>query len=318
MKYEMAGAGVPPGFAAGGFGEVGEAKLNFHRMAQGMSRMKQISENVATYQLNIEKYVKELSDVCMEMFRTTGAMFEQEHLRLINMFVATGGGGQGGGSHRFPKAIMEHKVIQYLRAVNGDKSLFRQWHQKFTTALGQVAGAHEEIVLRLVKEIDLGKEMEKVVTGMRGEFGDEFDKVSGDIWNILIDKAEAEAYDKIKMVPKGQGVVAYGVLYRWFTDVSGLGLAEQARMLMHPAPPKREQELAEHVEMWQDKMRRLEAHGDEFKLAPVFKINALRTLMIGKSKEYFDLWEADKDHTDPSKSYEELLTKVKDYSRRRK
>ena len=40
--------------------------------------------------------------------------------------------------------------------------------------------------------------------------------------------------------------------------------------------------------------------------------------MIGKSKEYFDLWESDKDHTDPSKSYEELLAKVKDYSRRKK
>ena len=94
-------------------------------------------------------------------------------------------------------------------------------------------------------------------------------KWPGDIWKILIDKAEAEAYDKIKMVPKGQGVVAYGVLYRWFTDVSGLGLAEQARMLMHPAPPKRKEDLAEHVEMWQDKMRRFEAHRDEFKLAPV-------------------------------------------------
>ncbi len=85
-------------------------------------------------------------------------------------------------------------------------------------------------------------------------------------------------------------------------------------MLMHPAPPKREEELAEQADMWQDKMRRLEAHGDEFKLATVLKMNALRTLMIRKSKEYFDLWEADKDHTDPSKSYEELLAKVKGYS----
>ncbi len=96
-----------------------------------------------------------------------------------------------------------------LRAGNGDKPFFRQWHHKFTTALGQVG------------EIDLGKEVEKVVTGLKGEFGDEFDKVSGDVWDILIDKAEAEAYDKIKMAPR-QGVVAYGVLYRWFADVSGL------------------------------------------------------------------------------------------------
>ena len=56
----------------------------------------------------------------------------------------------------------------------------------------------------------------------------------------------------------------------------------------------------------------IKADGDEFKLAPVFKINALRTLMIGRAKEYFDLWEAHKDHTDPGKSYEELLSKVKD------
>jgi hypothetical protein len=39
--------------------------------------------------------------------------------------------------------------------------------------------------------------------------------------------------------------------------------------------------------------------------------------MAGKAKEYFDLWEADRGTTDPSKSYEDLLTKVKDYSRRR-
>ncbi len=87
----------------------------------------------------------------------------------------------------------------------------------------------------------------------------------------MIDKAEAETYGKIKMVPKRQ-VVAYGVLYRWFAKVSGLGLAEQSRMLMHPAPPSREEELAEHVEMWQDKMRRLEAHGNEFQLAPAFQV----------------------------------------------
>ncbi len=54
---------------------------------------------------------------------------------------------------------------------------------------------------------------------------------------------------------------------------------------MCPAPPKREEELAERVKMWQDEMGRLEAQGDEFKLAPVFKINALRMLVAGKAKE---------------------------------
>ena len=308
----------PPGL--GGFGDVGEARMNFNRMSQGMHRLKEISENVEADNCNPGMCIKELTDTVREVFMSTGSMFQQEDRRFLHMLAATGGGGYGGGhggGSKYQKTIMEHKVIQYLRTVNGDKSLFRQWHQKFTTALGQVPGAHEEIIQRMVKEIDLGKELEKVVTTLKDEH-EEFGKVSGDVWNVLIDKAEAEAYDKIKMVPKGQGVIAYGVLYRWFTDVSGLGLAEQARMLMAPTAPKREEDLAEHVEMWQDKMRRLEAHGEEFKLAPVFKINALRTLMVGKSKEYFDLWESDKDHTDPSKSYEELMAKLKDYSRRKK
>ncbi len=53
-------------------------------------------------------------------------------------------------------------------------------------------------------------------------------------------------------------------------------------------------------------------------MAPVFKINAMRMLMTGKAKQYFDLWEGDRDTTDAAKSYVELLSKVKDDARRRK
>ncbi len=73
-----------------------------------------------------------------------------------------------------------------------------------------------------------------------------------------------------------------------------------------PTQPKREEELAEHVEMWQDKMRRLEGHGDEFKMPPVYKANAFRMMMTGKTNG-----------RRTATSYE-LLTKVKHYSRRRK
>ncbi len=46
--------------------------------------------------------------------------------------------------------------------------------------------------------------MEEVVIGLRAEFGDEFNKVSVDVWNILIGKAKVEACGKIKIGPKGQ------------------------------------------------------------------------------------------------------------------
>ncbi len=40
--------------------------------------------------------------------------------------------------------------------------------------------------------------------------------------------------------------------------------------------------------------------------------------MAGMAKLFLDLWEADRETTDQTKSRKELLTKVKDYSRRRK
>ena len=65
-------------------------------------------------------------------------------------------------------------------------------------------------------------------------------------------------------------------------------------------------------------MRRLEAHGIEYKLVAVFKINALRLLTTGKAREYFDLWEGDSDKTDAAKSFVDLLNKLKDFAWRKK
>ncbi len=91
------------------------------------------------------------------------------------MITAAGSGGTGGDGSKYARSIMENKVIQNVRVLSGNKSLFRQWHQKYTTAFGQVGGAHVEIVHPLVEKIDLGREMGKVVTGLTGECGDEVD-----------------------------------------------------------------------------------------------------------------------------------------------
>jgi hypothetical protein len=72
----------PPGLD--GFGDVGEARLNFNRMSQGMHRLKEISEDVEADQLNLEKYVKELTEVVREMFLSAGSMFQQEYMRFAN------------------------------------------------------------------------------------------------------------------------------------------------------------------------------------------------------------------------------------------
>ncbi len=92
-------------------------------MSAGMERLTQIEENVENDQLNIEMYEKQLTSVCREMFQAAGAMFDQEHLHFISMItVSRSGGSNEGGYH---KTVMKNKVIQSLKAVNGDKSSLR-------------------------------------------------------------------------------------------------------------------------------------------------------------------------------------------------
>ncbi len=68
--------------------------------------------------------------------------------------------------------------------------------------------------------------------------------------------------------------------------------------------------MAKHVEIGQDKMNRSEAHGAEFKVASVYNM-----MMTGTAKQYFDIWEAERDVTNAGKSHEKWLTKLKDYAR---
>ncbi len=65
--------GSPPGLGGGadGFGDVGQAGINCQEMVRGMKRLKDIENNVEMDAINMEKYVKEWSKVCWDMFRAT-------------------------------------------------------------------------------------------------------------------------------------------------------------------------------------------------------------------------------------------------------
>ena len=87
------------------------------------------------------------------------------------MYVAAENGAQGGRDQE--RGIMEHRIIQHLKVVNGEKSLFRQWHLMFTTTLGQFKGSYEEIVHKMAHEEDLGKEVDVVIQTLYSLYGDE-------------------------------------------------------------------------------------------------------------------------------------------------
>ncbi len=78
-----------------------------------LQRAGEVRGHVEGNSINVGKYVKEIAIMIYEFF-------EQEHLRMINVVSAINPGGVT-GSHRAPKGIMEHNVIQNLRAANGGK-----------------------------------------------------------------------------------------------------------------------------------------------------------------------------------------------------
>ncbi len=113
------------------------------------------------------------------------------------MYIAAGGPGGTNQGTKFTKGIMEHM------AANRDKSMFRHWHHKLTTALGQVSVAYEEIDRSAWRRrYDLGKEMDKIVAMLYGDCGELLNKASADTCEIRTRKTDAEAYDKIKMIPQ--------------------------------------------------------------------------------------------------------------------
>ena len=44
----------------------------------------------------------------------------------------------------------------------------------------------------------------------------------------------------------------YAEVYKWFTETSGLGLAEQMGLLMNPKPANKEEDIAEVIETWKN------------------------------------------------------------------
>ena len=61
------------------------------------------------------------------------------------------------------------------------------------------------------------------------------DDLNRDLYSLILEKAEGDVvYKKVQGVKTDQGIRGYAVLYRWYTEISGMGLAEQARRRRPP------------------------------------------------------------------------------------
>ena len=75
----------------------------------------------------------------------------------------------------------------------------------------------------------------------------------------------------------------YAEVSKWFTDSSGLGLTVQSALLMNPKAASREEDIAEVIETW-----------DAYRQPAAFKKVALKSMLVSKIRDNYELWEADK------------------------
>ena len=73
-------------------------------------------------------------------------------------------------------------------------------------------------------------------------------RLNEDLFAVLMDKTESEAYFRVKSVKPGNGIEAFVKIFKWFMGTSGMGLQEKARQIMAPIAPKSEGEIADAVE----------------------------------------------------------------------
>ena len=67
-----------------------------------------------------------------------------------------------------------------------------------------------------------------------------------------------------------------------------MAMSQRTKIVMTPIPAKKEEDIADSIDKWLEQLRAVEEMGDQYIMQPVFKIAALKSLMIGRAKDYFE------------------------------
>lgn len=88
----------------------------------------------------------------------------------------------------------------------------------------------------------------------------EVDQLHSDLEFILRDRPTegSDIFHKLNNVKKHGGIRMYAVAFKCFTETSGLRLAEQSAALIDTKPVAREEDIAEAIELWEEKCGQLE------------------------------------------------------------
>ena len=84
---------------------------------------------------------------------------------------------------------------------------------------------------------------------------------------------------------------------------------EQAARLFDPKQANKEGNIADAIELWEEKVNRLARYGEDYQLNEAFKNAALNKVLVDKVLDNFDMWQMAK------LPFEELPKMAKEHSR---
>ena len=240
-----------------------------------------------------------------------------------------------GGMHS--RGAMESKAIMNLKVQGSDRMGYRMWHEKLINAFAQVNHQYRGVLERIVRGIDHSDDIgyptsEQWEMWLLGVVDHEDQpprwdnmkvaKLNEDMYSVLMDKTEGDAWLRVKSVISGRGLEAFVRIYKWFAGTSGMGLSERARVIMAPTAPKSEGDIAEALDKWLEGLRLLQSHKG-YRMSIQLKVTALEMLMTGRARDQFEIWEQDipkvmEGDEAELQAWNELLGKVQDYATRRR
>ena len=218
--------------------------------------------------------------------------------------------------NKFWKEVLESKAISNIGKLS-TPSEYRMWSKKFKNAYEQVrlyarkmlqwldtvkerdilaeleVGAANMIAMEAIMEhfnMEVAKDM-KIGGGKYEGMRENLIELNRDLWSILLDKCEGEAWMKINSVRDGEGLWAYIKLHQWFTKTTLQGQTNNRLRIMQPIAPKHDHEVAGAVERWEERYRMLLEEDGEDELPEKYKMSALKQLLCGDIRKHIDLKE---------------------------
>ena len=161
------------------------------------------------------------------------------------------------------KDITEYKIIDKLKVLDSDRKEYRSWQEDLKNALDRVDSDLRKTMDKIeITEWGKGERMEweskegTIRDSMIIDLGD-WTKQKHDLYSVLINKTAGDARMLVRNEEK-DGLMGYMRLHKWFTESSGRGMSERIRRVLKPEKAKKESEIFERVEKWEEELREVE------------------------------------------------------------